>query len=211
MPGYTLKNLLEVENAAEKFGLAPGLEAHFASSELGLGKFGLSLQKLAPGFRIPFGHRHAQQEEIYLVAEGSARIKLDGEIVELRRWDAVRIANETIRNLEAGPEGATILAIGAPGPDSGLPGAREVRLGEAANARRRLRGNVRDGARDDENVNVGLVVNRKPDRPHHGHRESILELLDHFLGGFLNGQRVAAVEMDGGWHLDLLVRGCAPR
>ena len=45
-------------------------------------------------------------------------MKLNDEVVELRRWDAIRVANETIRDFEAGPEGATLLAFGAPGPNS---------------------------------------------------------------------------------------------
>ena len=36
-----------------------------------------------PDFRVPFGHHHADQEEVYVVVAGSARIKLDDEIVEL--------------------------------------------------------------------------------------------------------------------------------
>jgi mannose-6-phosphate isomerase-like protein (cupin superfamily) len=70
---------------------------------------------------MPFGHRHRRQEELYVLVGGSARIKLDDEIVELRRWDAVRVPPETTRQLEAGPDGAEILAFGAPstGPSAG--------------------------------------------------------------------------------------------
>ena len=119
MTGYTLRNLKEVENAASKFGLAPELEARFATSSLELTRSGLSYQRLAPGFRIPFGHHRKEQEEIYVLVEGSGRMKLDDEIVELRRWDAIRVAKETTRNFEAGPEGATLIAFGAPGTGPG--------------------------------------------------------------------------------------------
>jgi hypothetical protein len=57
---------------------------------------------------------------------GSGRIKLDDEVLELRPWDAVRIAKDTMRNLEARPEGAEILATGAP---STGPGDAEVAPG----------------------------------------------------------------------------------
>ena len=119
MTGYTLRNLREVENAAAKFGLAPELEARFATSPLELTRSGLSYQRLAPGFRIPFGHHHKEQEEIYVLVECSGRMKLDDEIVELRRWDAIRVAKETTRNFEAGAEGATLIAFGAPGTGPG--------------------------------------------------------------------------------------------
>ena len=44
----------------------------------------MSLFTLAPNFRIPFGHKHPNQEEVYVVVAGSARIKIEDEIVELK-------------------------------------------------------------------------------------------------------------------------------
>jgi quercetin dioxygenase-like cupin family protein len=114
MPGYTVVNLEEVEDQAPKFGYAPHLESRFARKALGLQNSGLSHFKVAPGFRIPFGHHHTDQEEVYVVVAGSARLKLGDEIVELGTWDAVRVAPELTRGLEGGPEGAEILAFGAP-------------------------------------------------------------------------------------------------
>ena len=118
MSAYTLKNLKQIEDSAVKFGLAPGLEARFASTALELERAGFSYQHFAPNFRSPFGHRQTEQEEIYVLVEGSGRMKLNDEVVELNRWDAVRVSNETIRDFEAGPEGATLIAFGAPGPNS---------------------------------------------------------------------------------------------
>jgi mannose-6-phosphate isomerase-like protein (cupin superfamily) len=114
MSDYTVKNLKELDDMAVQFGHSPGLEARFARDPLGLDKLGLSYQKLAPSYRVPFGHRHAEQEEVYVVLSGSARVKLDDEIVELGQWDAIRVPAAVTRNLEAGPEGAEVLAIGAP-------------------------------------------------------------------------------------------------
>lgn len=114
MPNYTVKNLKQVENMAEQYGMSDGLEARFARGPLELSNFGLSYQRLAPGFRVPFGHKHGEQEEVYVVLSGSARLKLDDEIVELKQWDAIRVPCEVTRNFEGGPEGAELLAIGAP-------------------------------------------------------------------------------------------------
>jgi quercetin dioxygenase-like cupin family protein len=111
---YTVVNLKEVEDLAPKFGFAPNLESRFARRALGLENSGLSYFRLAPGFRTPFGHTHEQQEEIYLVVSGSARMKLDDEIVELNAWDAIRVAPQIARASEAGPNGAEIIAFGAP-------------------------------------------------------------------------------------------------
>ena len=114
MGGYTHVNLKEVEDQAPKFGYAPHLESRFARESLGLEKSGLTHFRIAPDFRIPFGHTHSEQEEVYVVVSGSGRVKLDDEVLELGQWDAVRIAPGTWRNVEAGPGGAEILAFGAP-------------------------------------------------------------------------------------------------
>jgi quercetin dioxygenase-like cupin family protein len=114
MSGYTVVNLKEVEDQAPKFGYAPHMESRFARQALGLQNSGISHFRLAPGFRIPFGHHHTDQEEVYVVVAGSARLKLGDEIVELGTWDAVRVAPELTRGVEGGPDGAEILAFGAP-------------------------------------------------------------------------------------------------
>ena len=113
MSDYTIVNLREVEDLAPRFGLAPGLESRFARAALGCERSGVSYFRIQPGFRIPFGHRHAEQEEVYVVVGGSARVRLEDEVRELGPWDAVRIAPATMRGLEAGPEGAELLAFGA--------------------------------------------------------------------------------------------------
>jgi len=121
MADYTVVNLKEVEDQAPKFGLAPQLEMRMARVALGLENSGISYQRLAPSFRIPFGHKHKNQEEIYVLVGGSVRIKLEDEVVELKLFDAVRVHKDTMRGFEAGPEGAELIAIGAPntGPGDG--------------------------------------------------------------------------------------------
>jgi len=110
---YTKKNLRDVENQAPNFGMPSEFEARFARTALGGETFGLSLMKLAPGFRIPFGHKHAGQEEVYVVVRGSARIRVEDEVVEVAEWDAIRFEKNTMRAVEAGPEGVEYLAFGA--------------------------------------------------------------------------------------------------
>ncbi len=114
MADYTIKNLKEVEDSAPKFGMPAGIEARFARTDLEFEGSGLSYQRFEPGFRMPFGHRHEQQEEVYVLISGNGRMKLDDEIVELEQWDAVRVARATMRAFEAGSEGAELLAFGAP-------------------------------------------------------------------------------------------------
>jgi mannose-6-phosphate isomerase-like protein (cupin superfamily) len=115
MGAYTIKNLkADVEDMAPRFGMAPGMEARFARRPLGCEQLGLSYERLAPNFRAPFGHTHGRQEEVYVLLSGSARAKVGDEIVELKQWDALRVAPGTMRQFEAGADGAEVLAVGAP-------------------------------------------------------------------------------------------------
>ena len=120
MANYTKLNLRkEVEDQAPKFDMSPEMEYRPGRAALDLENSGVSFFKLQPDFRVPFGHKHNEQEEVYIVVDGTARVKLDDEILELEPWDAVRIHKDTMRNLEGGPEGATILLFGAPNAGSG--------------------------------------------------------------------------------------------
>jgi mannose-6-phosphate isomerase-like protein (cupin superfamily) len=113
MTGYAIRNLQEIEDSAVKFGLSPQLESHFARKDLGAETLGLSLQRLAPNIRQPFGHRHEFQEEVYVILSGGGRVSLGDEVLDVRPWDAVRVAPGTVRAFEAGPEGLELLAFGA--------------------------------------------------------------------------------------------------
>jgi mannose-6-phosphate isomerase-like protein (cupin superfamily) len=114
MGNYTKANLrTDVENQAPKFDMPSEMEARFGRTSLDGEALGLSLIKLAPGFRIPFGHKHEGQEEVYVVVRGSARVKVEDEIVELGEWDAIRFDTSAMRNVEAGPGGVEYLAFGA--------------------------------------------------------------------------------------------------
>lgn len=120
MADYTKLNLKEVENQSPKFGLTE-MEFRSARVPLELENSGLSYLRVDPNYRVPFGHKHNVQEEVYVILSGSARLKLDDEVIELKPLDAVRIHKDTMRNFEGGPEGVEVLAIGAPstGPGDG--------------------------------------------------------------------------------------------
>jgi mannose-6-phosphate isomerase-like protein (cupin superfamily) len=112
---FTLTNLREdLEDLGSNFDGAPDLEFRMASPALGLKECSLGYQRIPPDYRFPFGHTHKRQEELYVVAGGSGRMKLDDEIVEVKKWDVVRVPPGTWRGYEAGPEGLEILVFGAP-------------------------------------------------------------------------------------------------
>jgi mannose-6-phosphate isomerase-like protein (cupin superfamily) len=110
---YAIKNIKEIDDSAVQFGLSPNLEARFGRKPLHAEKSGFSYQRLAPNFRQPFGHRHKDQEETYIVISGSGRAKVEDEVLELRQWDALRVPPETRRAFEGGPEGIELVVFGA--------------------------------------------------------------------------------------------------
>src|ERR1051326_935314 len=122
MAGYTEKNLKEIENQGVRFGLDENdIELRMAKDPLECSACGLSYMKLGPGYRPPFGHTHKTQEEIYILVNGSARMKLGDELVEMRPFTAVRVSPETMRGYEGGPEGAELIVIGTPRTGGGGP------------------------------------------------------------------------------------------
>jgi hypothetical protein len=48
-----------------------------------------------------------------VVVRGSARVKVEDDVVDLVEWDAIRFPKDTMRQMEAGPEGVDYLAFGA--------------------------------------------------------------------------------------------------
>jgi mannose-6-phosphate isomerase-like protein (cupin superfamily) len=110
--GYTIKNLESVEDMAKRHGFSEQGEARFAREELSATQTGVSHQRLKPGKRQQFGHRHSEAEEIYVVLSGSGRVKLDDEIVEISKLDAIRVSPDVTRAFEAGEDGLEILAFG---------------------------------------------------------------------------------------------------
>jgi mannose-6-phosphate isomerase-like protein (cupin superfamily) len=113
MDNYAIKNIGDLDDAAVQFGLSPDVEARFGRKALDAEKGGFSYQKLAPGVRQGFGHRHADQEEIYVVTAGSGRAKVGDDLVDLKRLDALRVSPQTWRAFEAGDDGIEYLAFGA--------------------------------------------------------------------------------------------------
>jgi uncharacterized cupin superfamily protein len=109
---FTLKNLAEVDDSAPKFGYAEVQEARFAKDELDAEQTGVSYQRVKPGKRQAFAHRHERAEEVYVVLGGSGQAKLEDQIVELRALDAIRVAPGVTRAFQAGPDGLELLAFG---------------------------------------------------------------------------------------------------
>jgi mannose-6-phosphate isomerase-like protein (cupin superfamily) len=110
---FTHKKLTEVKDSAPEFGIGEIQEARFAKDDLDAERTGLSHLRLKPGKRSPFGHKHDEAEEIYVVIAGSGRMKLDDEIIEVEILDAIRVSPEVVRAFEAGDDGLEVIAMGS--------------------------------------------------------------------------------------------------
>src|SRR4051794_16305200 len=108
MSGFAIVNLKEIEDSAGE--RAPGIEGRFARKHLGSDHLGVSYFRYAPGVRSPMAHSHREQEEAYVVVEGSGRVRLDDEVRDLRQWDVVRVSPATVRAFEAGGDGLVLIA-----------------------------------------------------------------------------------------------------
>jgi mannose-6-phosphate isomerase-like protein (cupin superfamily) len=117
MDNYTRVNLMELDDSMA--GQAEGIEGRFGRGPMGAQDVGVSHWRYAPGFRAKMGHRHREQEEAYLVISGSGEMLLDGNVIELGRWDLVRVAPRTVRAFAAGPDGMEVIAVGGPKPEGG--------------------------------------------------------------------------------------------
>jgi quinol monooxygenase YgiN/mannose-6-phosphate isomerase-like protein (cupin superfamily) len=111
--GYTHINIEDdVEDMAKRFGFGEQGEARFANRALGTVRTGVSHQRLRPGVRQAFGHRHQHAEEVFVVLAGSGRLRIDDEIVDVGPLDAIRIAPGSARAFEAGPDGLEFVVFG---------------------------------------------------------------------------------------------------
>ncbi len=116
MPGWTRKNFDELRDVSPEH---VRIQWRFAREPLRSPELGVSRFTYEPGARMPWGHRHREQEEAYVVVRGSGRAKLDDEIVELRVSDVLRVSPAVIRSFEAGPDGLDLICIGGRQPKGG--------------------------------------------------------------------------------------------
>src|SRR5215213_7954583 len=100
MPEWTKRNLEDIKDRSPA---AVPMRWLFSRNEVGSQQVGVSRFSYEPRARMPFGHRHAEQEEVYVVVAGSGRAKLDDVLVQIGLWDVLRVAPQVVRAFEAGP------------------------------------------------------------------------------------------------------------
>jgi mannose-6-phosphate isomerase-like protein (cupin superfamily) len=124
MRGFAIVHLDELEDMAARFGLGAVGETRFARTALGASTVGVSVQRLHPGARQAFGHRHHRDEEVYIVLSGAGLVAVDDEVHEITARDAIRVGPGSLRAFQAGDDGLELLAVG-----THHPGDAEMRPG----------------------------------------------------------------------------------
>lgn len=93
---------------------------------LGVSSFGMNLIVLRPGERGRI-HHHREQEEVYVVLEGTLSLGIEGKERDMGVGEAVRVAPEVRRQLvNRGPGRLVLLALGGSGEHIGRDGTAFV-------------------------------------------------------------------------------------
>ena len=111
MSDYTI---LRVEDAPDVFGGEYPGEMRFLTDPLGCEHVAFSYRRMPQhtGGKGSYGHRHKTQEEIVFVLSGRLQFKLNDEIIELGKYDAIRIPPGTWRGIwNEEPEDAEIVIV----------------------------------------------------------------------------------------------------
>ena len=107
--GYSVVRVSELEPAG------PGGAVRFVRRALGVEAFGINWFELPPNSE---GHEHDEagsgQEEVNVIVRGSGVYRVDGDEVPCEAGTILRFDPGTTRQPVAGPEGLTMVAIGAP-------------------------------------------------------------------------------------------------
>jgi quercetin dioxygenase-like cupin family protein len=105
---YSIVQVDEIEPAG------PGGAVRFVRRELGAEAFGINWFELPPNTE---GREHDEvgsgQEEVNVVIRGSGVYRIDGEEVAVRAGTFLRFDPETTRCPVAGPDGMTLIGVGA--------------------------------------------------------------------------------------------------
>jgi len=106
--GYSVVDITGIEAAG------PGGAVRFVRRELGVEAFGINWFEVAANKSGPeHDETETQQEEVNVVVRGSGVFRVDGEDVPFTALVDFRFDPETVRQVTAGPDGLTMVAVGA--------------------------------------------------------------------------------------------------
>jgi len=90
--------VLEASDAFWRPSNLMGVQNTDLGKQLSAGGFGARLWRLAPG-QASTQHRHFKEHELYVVLEGTGRMRVDGELLTLAPLSAVLVEPESVRQV----------------------------------------------------------------------------------------------------------------
>ena len=100
------------------------------AKQLDAGTMGTRLWRLAPG-QASTRHRHRDEEELYLLLEGSGRVRVDDELLTLTPLDTLLVEPSSVRQLFNDTDADQLwLVVGAPPEAANTLEMSEERLRE---------------------------------------------------------------------------------
>lgn len=73
----------------------------FLHDVLGLTSCEISVNAMPKGVKLPFNHKHKQNEEVYIFIKGEGIMTLDGENVEFKEGSCIKVLPTANRTMEA--------------------------------------------------------------------------------------------------------------
>ncbi|MGN0015706.1 MAG: cupin domain-containing protein [Candidatus Gastranaerophilaceae bacterium] len=73
----------------------------FLHELLGLTSCEISVSILPSGVKLPFNHKHKQNEEVYIFIKGEGSMILDGKKIEVTEGSCIKVLPDVIRTMEA--------------------------------------------------------------------------------------------------------------
>ncbi len=60
----------------------------------------ISVNAAGKGFKVPFNHKHKQNEEVYIILKGEGIITVDGTAINVKEGSVVKILPQASRTIE---------------------------------------------------------------------------------------------------------------
>lgn len=73
----------------------------FLHDLLGLTSCEISISVMPEGVKLPFNHKHKENEEVYIFLKGEGTMTLDGDVIEVKEGSCIRVLPNVVRTMEA--------------------------------------------------------------------------------------------------------------
>ncbi len=97
MENFSLKDIGSLAEIGTKFENGKA----FLRDSLGLTSCEISVSAMPAGIKLPFNHKHKQNEEVYIFLKGTGIMTLDGKAVEVKEGSCVKVLPAAVRTMEA--------------------------------------------------------------------------------------------------------------